>query len=319
LQFLNKEIVVLLKQKGAKKSIYYMYPEKDIQSGHLNPIFPHNVIRYELLKANRAEIIFGFTEEGVYIARTFTVDDPNFKKKLDEEKPFKAHEFGISPKLSLIMLNFLNLFEDRKNKKILDPFVGSGSILLLGLLQEFQIYGSDIKENKVSNTLRNIRWLLRELEEPMPQLLKQRIRTIDVRQLSTFFQPDFFDGIITEPYLGPPFKEKPNYVRAKELLENELEPLYDVLFREVCQILKKNGRICTISPIISTSEGKDIQLDLNKIAEKYKFKAIPMIDTNRIINKSNIKLQFPKYQRNLIDVKKGQIIKRKIYVFEKQN
>ena len=45
-----------------------------------------------------------------------------------------------------------------------------------------------------------------------------------------------------------------------------------------------------------------------------------MIDMNRIINKSNIKLQFRKQQtKSLIDAKKGQILKRKIYVFEKKD
>ena len=139
LPFLNKEIMVILKQRGAVKALYYQYPEKNIKSGNLNPIFPHHIIKYELLKENRGEIIFGFTEEGVYIARTFTTDDPNFKKKIDEKRPYKEFKSAISPKLSLMMLNFLNLFENRQNKKILDPFVGNGTIILFAILQDFQI------------------------------------------------------------------------------------------------------------------------------------------------------------------------------------
>ncbi|MCK4780003.1 MAG: hypothetical protein KAT57_07445, partial [Candidatus Lokiarchaeota archaeon] len=42
LPFLNKEIMEILKQKGAVKSLYYQYPEKNIKSGNLNPIFPHH-------------------------------------------------------------------------------------------------------------------------------------------------------------------------------------------------------------------------------------------------------------------------------------
>ena len=61
-------------------------------------------------------------------------------------------------------------------------------------------------------------------------------------------------------------------------------------------------------------------MDIIKFAVKNNFKLIPMIDMNRIINKSNIKLQFRKqHTKNLIDAKKGQILKRKIYVFEKQD
>ena len=74
----------LANENGAKKSLYYKYPEENINSGNLNPIFPHHVIKYGLFNKDRAEIIFGITEEGFYIARTFTCDDPNFKKKTDE-------------------------------------------------------------------------------------------------------------------------------------------------------------------------------------------------------------------------------------------
>ena len=52
----------------------------------------------------------------------------------------------------------------------------------------------------------------------------------------------------------------------------------------------------------------------------HNFNLIPLLDLNRIANKSNQKLQFQqKHVRTMIDAKKGQIVKRKIYVFEKAN
>ncbi|MFX0042528.1 MAG: TRM11 family SAM-dependent methyltransferase [Candidatus Hodarchaeota archaeon] len=318
LPFLNKEIMDILIQKGAKKALYYQYPEKYLKSGSLNPIFPHIVIKYGLLNKDRAEIIFGFTEEGMYIARTFTTDDPNFKRKIDEERPFKEFKSSISPKLALTMLNFLNLFEKRKSKKILDPFVGNGTILLFALLQDFQVYGSDNDKEKVENTIRNINWLLEDLEEPIPLLLNERIKRIDVENLSEFFKPNFFDGICTEPTLGPYYHKPPYYNQIKELIDTELEPLYKATFRETYKILKHNSKICIVAPIFSTIDGGDIQININEIARNYMFKSIPMIDANRIIHKSNQKLQFRKQSMiNLIDAKKDQVIKRKIYVFEK--
>ncbi|MFX1315812.1 MAG: TRM11 family SAM-dependent methyltransferase [Promethearchaeota archaeon] len=319
LPFLNKEIMEILKQKGAQKALYYQYPEKNIVLGNLNPIFPHIVIKYGLLNEDRAEIIFGFTEEGLYIARTFTTDDPNFKKKIDEERPFKEFKSSISPKLALVMLNFLNLFEEREKKVILDPFVGNGTILLFALIQDFQIYGSDNDQKKVANTLRNINWLLEELEEPVPMILDKRIKEIDAKKLSEYFEENFFDGICTEPPLGPYYHKPPYYNQAKEFIKLELEPLYNALFREAYKIMKSNRRICIIAPIISTIDGGDIQIDINKIAFNNKFKSVQLIDSNRIINKSNRNLQFRKHKiRTLIDAKKDQVIKRKIYVFEKR-
>lgn len=318
LPFLNKEIMEILKQKGSEKALYYQYPEKNIISGNLNPIFPHHVIKYELLKEHRAEIIFGFTEEGVYIARTFTTDDPNFKKKVDEERPYKEFKSAISPKLALILLNFLNLFENREKKKILDPFVGNGTIALFAILQDFQTYGSDVDDQKVNNTFRNILWLLELLEEEIPPFANKRILKHDARNLSEIFEHFFFDGICTEPELGPFYTKKPYYIQAKELIDSELEPLYDDFFREAYKILKPDTRICFISPIISTVDGNDIQVNVDKIASKYNFRIVPMLDLNRINNKSNQKLKFRKqHVRTLLDAKKGQIVKRKIYVLEK--
>lgn len=318
LPFLNKELMESLKQKGAVKALYYKYPEKNIKSGNLNPIFPHNVIKYDLLTENRAEIIFGFTEEGVYIARTFTVDDPNFKKKIDEERPFKEFKSSISPKLTLMMLNFLNLFDNRENMNILDPFLGNGTILLFALLQDFQIYGSDIDGKKVKNTIRNLNWLLTVLEEEIPFHINNRVLKVDVKELSSHFEHNFFDGICTEPELGPFYLEKPYYIQAKELFDTKLEPLYNDFFGEAYKILKDKGRICFIAPIIDTIDGNDVQLNVEKIAAENKLKLIPIINLNGFFSKSNPKLQFrEKSQKTLIDAKKGQIIKRKIYIFEK--
>ncbi len=318
LPFLNKKIMEILKNEGAVKALYYKYPEENMNSGNLNPIFPHHVIRYELLKEHRAEIIFGFTEEGVYVARTFTVDNPNFKKKIDEERPFKEFKSSISPKLALMLLNFLNLFDHREDKIILDPFVGNGTIPLFAILQDFQVYGSDIEEEKVRNTIRNIYWFLKELEESLPIQLDDQFKKSDVKTLSQTFQTNFFDGVCTEPYLGPFYKSKPYYHQVKELIEEKMEPLYDAMFRELYKVLKSSARAVIIAPIISTVDGGDLQINVENLARNHHFKLIPIIDGNRIVNKSNITLRIAKPDaKTLIEAKKGQIVKRKVYVFQK--
>lgn len=318
LPFLNKKIMQILKQKGARKALYYQYPKESIDSGNLNPIFPHHLIKYGLFERDRAEIIFGFTEEGVYIARTLSCDDPNFKKKIDEERPFKEFKSSISPKLSLMMLNFLNLFENRRAKKVLDPFVGNGTILLFAFIQDFMIYGTDINTTKVKNTIKNLEWLAEELNEPLPPQLNQLIKKADINKLKSNFQQQFFDGICTEPDLGPFFTKKPYYHEIKELIYNTLVKRYEGLFREASHLLKLHARISIIAPIFSTVDGGELQLNIDNIAQKYKFKPISMLDVSRIVNKSNSRLQFHKSQvKNFVDAKKEQIVKRKLYVFEK--
>ena len=319
LPFLNTGIMHILKQRRAKKALYYKYPKENIESGKLNPIFPHHLITYGLFDRNRAEIIFGFTEEGVYLARTLTCDDPNFKKKIDEGRPYKDFKSSISPKLSLMMLNFLNLFEDRQNKKILDPFVGNGTILMFALIEEFQIYGADIDPIKVKNTIKNIKWLADELDDRIPPELDQIIKEVDISKISNHFEKEYFNGICTEPDIGPFFTKKPYYKEIKELINNTLEKRYEQIFKEASDLLKSNARIVIVAPIFSTVDGGDIQLNITKLAQNYGFNSIPMLDVNRIINKSDIRLQLQKSQvKSFIDTKKGQIVKRKLYVFEKR-
>ena len=242
------------------------------------------------------------------------------RKKVDEERPCKEFKSAISPKLALMMLNFLNLFEERETKKIIDPFVGNGTIPLFAFIQDFQIYGSDIDAKKVKNTQRNINWLIEELEEEVPFLLNEQFKTTDVGSISEAFEKGFFDGVCTEPSLGPFFKSKPYYGQAQELIETELEPLYNAAFSEANKILKSKSRVVFVAPIFSTVDGGDLQINIEKIAQNNNFKLIPILDQNRIVNKSNIRLQFQKqHWKTLIDAKKGQIVKRKIYIFEKQD
>ena len=318
LPFLNKEIMNILKEMGASKSLYYKYPEENIQNGNLNPLFPHNLIKYGLFNEDRAEIIFGITEEGMYIGRTYSCDDPSFKKKIDEERPFKEFKSSISTILAIIMLNFLNLFEERESKKILDPFVGTGTILLLAIIEDFQVYGTDNDAQKVQHAYRNLNWLFNELEEDVPLQLKNQISQVEIKNLSEHFEKSYFDGICTEPDLGPFFKTKPYYNEAMDLVENKLIPLYSNAFREAEIILKPGSRIVIVAPIISTIDGGDVYANIEKIATNNNFKVVPMMNLERIINKSNQRLQFQKSQvRAFLDAKKGQVIKRKIFVFEK--
>ena len=149
-------------------------------------------------------------------------------------------------------------------------------------------------------------------------LIHKRILKQDARHLSSNFEHYFFDGICTEPELGPFYTEKPYYSQVKDLIDSKLTPLYDDFFREAFKILKPNSRMCFISPIINTVDGNDLQVNIEEIAIKNKFRLVPALDLKRIPSKSNQKVKLnKKHARNLIDAKRGQYIKRKLYIIEK--
>jgi tRNA G10 N-methylase Trm11 len=188
---------------------------------------------------------------------------------------------------------------------------------MFALIEDFQIFGTDIDPIKVQNTRKNIEWLAEELEEPIPPKMNQIIKTVDICNLSNEFQRGFFDGICTEPDLGPFYVKPPYYQEIKELIDIELEKRYEHVFREASQLLKPRARIAIIAPIFSTIDGGEMQINVEKLARGYDFKLIPMLSVDRIVNKSDFRLQFQKSQvKTFIDAKKDQIVKRKLYVFE---
>lgn len=318
LPFLNENFSRLLKERNARKAIFYKYPQRNMETGNLNPIFPHHVIRYNLLEENRAEIIFGFTEEGCYIARTYTVTNPNFQKKIDEKRPFTSFERSIPPKFAKIMLNFLNLYENKESKRILDPFCGSGTILIFAYINGFEVYGADIKNKYVEHTIKNLRWVGKILEEENIPNFKERIKNIDIKDLINIFEQSSFDGICTEPIFGPFYKQKPDFKDAKTLLDTKIRPTFEELIKIAYKLLKPGKRLCLTSPVIETVENLEVQLPLQKIAEKHKLNLIPIFKKNRIFSKSNKLLQLNLNSlKSIIESKKNQIIKRKFYLFQK--
>ena len=318
LPFLNENISIALKNKNAKKAIFYKYPEKNIADGNLNPIFPHHVLKYNLLNKNRAELMFGFTEEGCYVARTLTVTNPNFQKEIDETRPFTSFERSIPPKFAKIMLNFLNIYINRESKKILDPFSGSGTILMFAYIQGFEVYGADKDQKYVNQTVKNLNWLIEFLEEEFSPNFKEKIKKSEIKNLSNLFNVESFDGICTEPVFGPFYKQKPTIDEVKTLIDNEIKPLFESLLVLSAKLLKPGCRLCLTSPVIETVEGKEIQLPLKKMAEKHQLKQIPLVQENRIYSKSNKILQLNLNSlKSIIESKKKQIIKRKFFIFQK--
>ena len=105
-----------------------------------------------------------------------------------------------------------------------DPSSPTGLGGNLKVTTEIKQSFSDIDEKKIKNTIRNIQWLQKELNLSPITNLHQRFKTVDIKNLSNEFKENFFDGIITEPELGPFYKQKPYYTDGKELIETKLQP-----------------------------------------------------------------------------------------------
>jgi len=316
LPFLNENWVKILKEKGARSVIYFKYPEKYMEEGTLNPIFPHHFFKYELYKPNRKEILYATTEEGIYLGYTLNATNPNMVKMVDEERPYKKFEASIPPKFVKIMINLLNLKRPYNTMKVLDPFVGSGTILLFAYSMGIQVYGADSNIECVEGTKKNLNWIKKYLIKPLKIDFNKNVINAKIEELSEKFANIKFHGIVTEPILTPVLKEIPKYEKINKIVQEQVIPTYDQAFKEFKKVLKEGSRISITAPVIETLDGGKISINLNEIALKYGLKSVKIIDKNKITEKSDINLKISGKERVITD-RSSIYLHRQFFIFQK--
>ncbi len=189
------------------------------------------------------ELCFFIDKNKVFVGKTLTVQPFKDLSKRDFGRPNRDDHSGmIPPKLAQIMINLARSGDnDFKEKTILDPFCGSGTILMEASLLGFKnIIGSDLSEKAVFDSQKNIEWI--------NDLLKIGNKNINIFQsdvllLNKETKEESVDYIVCEPYLGPQrgFKDFNDVVK-------ELNDLYSGALSVFYKILRKGGRIVMIWP-----------------------------------------------------------------------
>ena len=150
------------------------------------------------------------------------------------------------------MVNLVNR-GDVKNKVLLDPFCGVGTILQEAILLGYQnIIGTDINQKAIEAANQNIDWL--EYQYKI-QNVECKIFQADIRDLSKEILVKSVDNIVTEPYLGP--LRRPNSKLEIQNLISDLSSLYINAFKEFKKVLKPNGYLVIILPIFLKSLRQD--------------------------------------------------------------
>ncbi len=220
----------------------------------------------QLAKRNILEEVLDIVIFKNFIGKTIAVSNPLELKKRDLSRPDVDYMKVISIRLAKILINISKV---KKNETLLDPFMGSGTILQEALLKEINVIGIDSDEESVKQTKNNLNWLVKEYK------VKNNFKIIkyDCRNLINVVKENSINCVVTEPYMGPYIRKLPTIVEAKELIF-ELSMLYDDLMKNLKIVLKKSSRIVIIIPKFRTRENKKVFLDFKSIAEKYNFSLI---------------------------------------------
>jgi tRNA (guanine10-N2)-dimethyltransferase len=141
------------------------------------------------------------------------------------------------------MVNLTDL--DGNGKTLLDPFCGSGTVLMeAGLIGFSKIIGGDINEVAISDTEANQDWL-------MAQNFKTgELRTYvgQAKDVGNHIGARSVDAVVTETYLGRPRKGLETPADIHEAIAY-LETLYVESFAALKEILKPGGVVVIAAPV----------------------------------------------------------------------
>ncbi|NCO05182.1 MAG: methyltransferase domain-containing protein [Candidatus Magasanikbacteria bacterium] len=269
-----------VKQLG--RSIRFVVPKNTATVLHNNLVEKQsdlNIIDYELFVTRAIQPIEAFS-------------------KRDYDRPGADSKSGmLPPKLSRIMVNLSGV--DPKNATLLDPFCGSGTVLMEAAMLGFShIVGTDISDKAVTDTKNNIAWL----KEEYPSELKQisfSYYSVDVLDLERRIDEDSVNVIVSEPYMGKALRgNEPKGAIVDQA--RVLGSLYENAFRQFAQVLTDGGVVVFIIPQFF-----------------YRNEWILIDCVNRIKNIGFFVEPFSDNEESLLYWRKGQHVGRAIWKFRK--
>jgi len=202
------------------------------------------IVRKNKLLDGGKEFVFLLTEQGFFLGYTVSCQDFALYEFYDYQRPRRPIERGmLPPKLAKIMIN---LSRAPKDKPILDPFCGSGTLIQEALLLGYgRVIGVDKNKAAMEKCRENIRWIRKQ--NPQMQSAQVDLFTVDVKNLSSRIQNNFVQVVVSEPYLGP-LKIKSQQGKIEQIIE-KLGQLYLTAFAQFKKIVAPTGKVCFIFPV----------------------------------------------------------------------
>lgn len=208
----------------------------------LNPKFGCELVIIE--KGNKKK------GEKLWVGRTVAAQHPTAYAQRDMHKPVRDMREGfLPPKLAQMMISYgLWLYREQHpdhhqhphHFTVFDPFCGMGVIPMESILQGCSVTASDISQKAVNACEKNTDWL-RKVQKIAKKDAAFHAQKHDARKT---FDGMKADVIVTESYLGKPFKQRPTKTEVNgERRENE--KLQEEFLRNVAATLP--GRSVVVS------------------------------------------------------------------------
>jgi len=308
---LNNTIKQILIQKGAKRADYYAYDRPDKR----NPkkvnlsLWPKTIAQGNLLTPPNNELLAAFTEKNLYLARTMVVYDSMLQQYRDESRPYISSAISTSPK---VCRTLLNLAGARPGDTVLDPFCGTGTLLIEAAMLGMKCIGVDINAEQVQGAKSNLLWFAKD----SGQKIDFQVIRGDSRQLSELVKKQV-DAVAFEPSLGPVVSKQSEIENAEETIK-ELTRLYHDALVQIEEILRPDGRVAMTIPVIISNSGP-LSIDVKQMVKGTGLGIYRLLPSDMIRSRSNTdqRLKIIPEREQLPERKRGQIVQRAIIALEK--
>ena len=136
----------------------------------------------------------------------------SFEKRKADRRPF-FKPIALPPRLARAMINLA-----RAKKEVLDPFMGTGGILIEAGLLGLKVYGVDLRKDMVDGAKQNLEYY---------GIKNYVLKKGDATKLGKLFPDKAFEAIVTDPPYGT--SATLGGKLREELYEKALESIYEVL------------------------------------------------------------------------------------------
>jgi tRNA G10 N-methylase Trm11 len=309
LDALGMEIKNNLREAG--KSVRYVSSKKTALSSVI-------IKTNNLLHAGGAYALIA-TPDGIQIGQARTVQA--FKRWSDRDygRPARDPESGmLPPKLASMMVNLTG--GDPQTDTLLDPFCGSGTVLMEALLRKYKkLIGNDLEETAIADSLENLTWLQEEYAPEMSFEISQNMSDTDAtvrltqgkaEVLNEVLPHESVDRVATEPYLGPPQSGGETQEDIENITE-ELKVLYSESMKALYKVMKPGATAAVSFPAFVRNDSI-VFLPLKNILESAGFTVDYPVSEDL---PGPLKRKTP--SGGMLYERKGQNVAREIIVFKK--
>ncbi len=238
--------------------------------------------------------------EFTFLAQTVAIQDIDSYTMRDRDRPKRDARVGmLPPKLAQIIINLAAATTGAAGKVILDPFCGTGVVLLESELMGFNAYGSDLEPRMIDYSAHNLTWFSQQFSSPTPSPAPA---VLEIGDATAWQWQTHIDVVASETYLGKPFTSTPPPAILHSTV-SDCNLIIKKFLRNIHGQLDPGTRLCIAVPAWQV--------------RKNEFKHLPLVDS--LENLGYNQVRFEHVESNaLLYYRDDQIVARELLVLTRQ-